>query len=80
MDAYSIADAKSRFSALVERAEAGEEVEITRRGKPVARIVPLDRPRKKVDLAALRALTDGLPMQQQGAGEFIREMRDSARY
>jgi len=37
----SIAEAKSRFSALVDRAAAGEETTITRHGKPVARIVPI---------------------------------------
>lgn len=32
----SIADAKAQFSELVKRAEAGEEIVITRHGKPVA--------------------------------------------
>ncbi len=34
-------EAKKTFSALVERAEAGEEVIITRDGKPVAKLGPL---------------------------------------
>ena len=34
-------DAKTHFSALLERAEAGEEITITRRGKAVARLVPI---------------------------------------
>lgn len=33
-----IAEAKSRFSDLIHRAEAGETVELTRYGRPVARI------------------------------------------
>ena len=37
----SIYDAKTHFSRLVERVEAGEEVVITRSGRPVARLVPL---------------------------------------
>ena len=37
---YSITEAKAKFSALLRRAEAGEEIVVTRRGKPVARIVP----------------------------------------
>ena len=32
--------AKTQLSKLVERVEAGEEVVITRRGKPAARLVP----------------------------------------
>lgn len=35
----SIAEAKAHLSALVERVEAGEEIVIARRGKPVARLV-----------------------------------------
>lgn len=33
--------AKTSFSRLLERAEAGEEIIIARAGKPVARLVPL---------------------------------------
>lgn len=37
----SIFDAKTHLSRLVARAERGDVVTITRRGKPVARIVPV---------------------------------------
>lgn len=37
----SVGEAKAHFSALVKRAEAGEEVLVTRSGTPVARIVPV---------------------------------------
>ncbi|TIX43390.1 MAG: type II toxin-antitoxin system prevent-host-death family antitoxin, partial [Mesorhizobium sp.] len=36
----AIAEAKARLSELVSRAEAGEEIVITRRGKVAARLVP----------------------------------------
>lgn len=36
---YSIAEARSRLPALVDEAEAGMEVELTRRGRPVAVLV-----------------------------------------
>lgn len=35
-------EAKTHFSQLIERAMHGEEIFITRRGKPVAKIVPAD--------------------------------------
>lgn len=35
----NISDAKARFSQLVERAEAGEEIIIVRDGRPAARLV-----------------------------------------
>jgi prevent-host-death family protein len=34
-------EAKTQLSRLVERAEAGEDIVIARRGKPVARLVPV---------------------------------------
>lgn len=34
-------EAKNKLSELLDRAESGEEVVITRRGKPVAKLVPM---------------------------------------
>lgn len=36
---YSIAEARARLPAIVDQAEAGQEIELTRRGKPVAVLV-----------------------------------------
>ena len=36
---YSIAEARSNLPKIVDQAEAGAEVELTRRGKPVAVII-----------------------------------------
>jgi len=36
---YSIAEARSRLPSIVDQAEAGVEVELTRRGQPVAVLV-----------------------------------------
>jgi prevent-host-death family protein len=76
----SLAEAKAHLSELVERAAAGDAVCITRRGKPVAQIAPLDKPKKRIDLAMLRALTDRMPRQPESAGRFMRRMRDRERY
>jgi prevent-host-death family protein len=38
--AYSVADAKNRLPTLIDKALAGEEVIITRRGKPVVELRP----------------------------------------
>ena len=40
MEKVPLFEAKARFSELVDRAEAGRETVITRRGRAVARIVP----------------------------------------
>jgi prevent-host-death family protein len=38
---YSIAEARSNLPTIVDHAEAGREIELTRRGKPVAVVVSL---------------------------------------
>ena len=80
MDSYSLADAKARLSELIDKVEAGETVEITRRGKPVAKVVPTERALEPIDWDALERLRAKLPVQKQGAGEFVRHMRDTDRY
>jgi prevent-host-death family protein len=80
MTNISIADAKARLSELVERAEAGDEICITRRGKPVAKLTAAKTKRKPIDIEALRALTASGPRQKESAGKFIRRMRDEDRY
>lgn len=45
-------EAKTRLPDLLRRVEAGETVTITRHGRPVARIVPVDdKPKMTVDEA-----------------------------
>ncbi len=80
MKSVNLAHAKAHLSELVERAAAGEPICITRRGKPIAQIGPISVPRKAIDVAALRALTDRIPLQQEPAAEFVRRMRDESRY
>ncbi|MCA8931367.1 MAG: type II toxin-antitoxin system prevent-host-death family antitoxin [Rhodospirillaceae bacterium] len=80
MDKVNLADAKAHLSALVDRVESGETIDITRRGKPVARLTSVARPRKRIDAARLRALTDGLAPQSPAAADLVRAMRDDDRY
>jgi len=40
MDSYNVAEAKSRFSEILDRVSRGEEILLTRRGRPVARVLP----------------------------------------
>jgi len=43
MAQFDIADANARFSELVERALAGDEVIVTCDGKPLLKLVPLEK-------------------------------------
>jgi prevent-host-death family protein len=80
MKSVSVAEAKAHLSDLISRAAEGETVNITRRGKSVAQLVPAKKSLKKIDVEMLRKVTEGMPLQKQSAGDFIREMRDSDRY
>ena len=46
MSKFNIAEAKTRFSELVQKAMLGEEVIIARDNKPVLKLVPLDKPKQ----------------------------------
>lgn len=43
VEQVQVAQAKAQLSALLERVEAGEEIVIARRGKPIARLIPEPR-------------------------------------
>jgi prevent-host-death family protein len=51
-----VREARQNLSALLDEVKKGREVLITEHGRPVAKLVPPDRPRGKgiPDLAALR--------------------------
>jgi prevent-host-death family protein len=80
MKQVNIAEAKARLSELVAQAASGESVCIMRRGKPVAQLTAVNVQRKRIDPSALQAITDKMPMQVEGARDFVRRMRDDARY
>jgi prevent-host-death family protein len=80
MDAINLADAKARLSELVDRVEAGDSINITRRGKPVARLTAVTGPRRRIDAALLQALTATMPPQPESAADLVRSMRDRDRY
>ena len=80
MSTITLADAKAHLSELVDRVEAGETIDITRRGKPVARLTAVAKPRKPIDAARLRSLTETMPAQTESAADLVRSMRDGDRY
>lgn len=80
MNEINLADAKAHLSELVDRVEAGDSIDITRRGKPVARLTAVAKPRKPIDVALLRSLTAVMPAQSESAADLVRSMRDSDRY
>ncbi|MQT14347.1 type II toxin-antitoxin system Phd/YefM family antitoxin [Segnochrobactrum spirostomi] len=80
MGTVSLAEAKAHLSELIDQVEAGETVDITRRGKLVARITAVPAPRKPIDAARLAAVTQTMPLQTQSAADLVRAMRDDEPY
>ena len=82
MDEIGLFEAKNKLSELVDRAERGEEVVITRRGKPVARLVPMQAKRdvEKARAAGKRILELAREMNFQSVTwEDWRKLRDEGR-
>jgi len=79
MDRIGIYDAKAKLSQLVEEVKAGGEVVITRRGKPVARLVAPEAPRKSSPARAakrIRALCERLNIRSVKIRDLIEQGRD----
>ncbi len=79
MQSVGVFDAKNRLTALLDEVEAGREVIITRRGKPVARLVPADT---GFDRVKARRAAAGLRLasrEQTLGGISIRELVDEGR-
>lgn len=54
MESVNIYDAKTRLSQLVDKAAAGEDVVVSRNGKPVARLTRLQEPRRRIVFGLLK--------------------------
>lgn len=78
MGAFSVAEAKAKLSAIIEMVEAGETVTITKRGKPVVKLISANAlPIKpKMDLEELRRFRATIPPLKISGAEMIRRMRD----
>jgi len=77
-------EAKTKFSELLERVSQGEEFTITRHEKPVARLVPYEKP-SQVELATLfQRMADfraGHPLNSKGQEQVsYRELIDGGRH
>jgi len=54
MESVNIHDAKTRLSQLVDRAASGEDVVVSRNGKPLVRITRLDQPKHRINFGVLK--------------------------
>jgi prevent-host-death family protein len=54
MEPINIYEAKTRLSQLVDTAAAGEDVVVSRNGKPLVRITRLDTPKRRIRFGVLK--------------------------
>lgn len=80
MDAVGAFEAKNRLSELLRRAEAGEEIAITNRGRVVARLVPplpeFDREEALRAVERIRARRRGVTLGGLKIKDLIEEGRE----
>lgn len=76
MVTVSLAQAKARLSELLDKVEAGEEVLITRHGRAVAHVTPVDPPRRPLPLAELAEFRATMPRLRRPSAELLHEARD----
>ena len=76
MTTVNLAHAKAHLSELIDQVEAGEEIVITRRGRPAARLGPVEPPKRPIDFKALEEFRKTMPPWSKSSTELIREMRD----
>jgi prevent-host-death family protein len=77
LHAISLAHAKAHLSELLDSVEAGEELVITRHGRPVARVLPALAERVALPLHHLATIRQRLPTRQGSSAQTLRELRDS---
>ena len=72
-------EAKNNFGHLLDRVEHGEEVVITRRGRPIARLVPaepgFDRARARRAVAGILEASKGISLGGQKIKGLVNEGR-----
>lgn len=83
MSEYSMAQAKDQLPRLINRMLEGETVTITRRGRPVAHVVPIEPERpapQRIDIQALRRLREAGSTGKTPVIDTVHAMRDDYRY
>ncbi len=77
MRRVNVREARERISRLLAEVERGEEVVISRHGRPVARLAPIKREPRFSDRSAFRA---SLRPGKTGSAELVRGIRDEEHY
>lgn len=77
MKTVSVTETKAHLSELLDRIEKGEEIVVARRGKPVARLMPVI-PRKK-PFPSLAEFRDKIPPLKTSGSKMLQRIREEGR-
>ena len=78
-----MAQAKDQLPRLINRMLEGETITITRRGRPIARVIPIEPERpspQRIDVQALRRLREAGSTGKTPVIDTVQAMRDDYRY
>lgn len=76
MREVSIYEAKTRLSALLQLVAQGEEVVITNRNKPVARLVAIEPPKRRPVFGSARAAFEASGLTREDIRRALEPMTD----
>ena len=77
MEKVNTKEARRNISQLIDKVNAGEEIIILRRGKPVARMIQVDPAQAKpLQFPDRRAFRSKLPPMKQSSASLISGLRD----
>ena len=82
MGKHSVVEAKNQLSELIDRALKGEDVVITRHGKPVVELKPISRPAKPITPEAVDWVAERRakrPPVRVDSGTLMSNLRDEWR-
>jgi prevent-host-death family protein len=82
MSRHSIVEAKSRLSELIDRVLRGEEIVVTRHGRPVVELRPISPAVERITQKAIDWLAErrvGRRMPRKDAAAVVRSMRDGCK-
>jgi prevent-host-death family protein len=83
MSHHSVADAKNKLPELIDRALEGEDIVITRHGRPVAGLKPIPKPARRITPEALDWL-DARRLKRtkvtEDAATLVSRMRDEGEH
>jgi len=79
METVGAFEAKTHFSALLERVSQGETITITRHGAPVARLVPISSAANRAKRLELVERIKAFSQRNTLGGLSLQELRDEGR-